>query len=110
MYSTKKNFLTFSMFSSVRSAERRPERHHLLPFFPRLNKKPLKNLCSLHGTVTDRFFFCASDAAFPSLKQNLTQMRCQPFENRDTHLFGTTINTRPNVIQSSTAAKLTRLR
>lgn len=89
----------FSMFPSVRPAQGRPERHHLLPFSPRLNKKKtLKKICVLSMALSPTTFFGASDEAFPSLKKKIIR-KCvvlskMPFEKCDTYLSGTTINTR----------------
>ena len=52
-------FLTFSTFSSVRSAERRPERHHLLQFSPRLNKENHSQICVLSMAMSPTAFFSA---------------------------------------------------
>jgi hypothetical protein len=59
---------------------------------------------------------CVSDAVFPSLKQNFTQMHCSfksaislISENRGSHLTHTIINTRWEATQRGMVAKLTRL-
>jgi hypothetical protein len=59
---------------------------------------------------------CVSDAVFPSLIQNFTQMRCSfksaislITENRGSHLTRATINTRWEATQRVMEAKLTRL-
>jgi hypothetical protein len=82
------------------------------------SRKPLKSLCSPHGISPKAVLsiLSVSDAVFPSLKQNFTQIR-RSFksamslitENLGSHLIRTTINTRWEATQRVMAAKLARL-
>jgi hypothetical protein len=94
---------TFS-FSSVRLVEGRPERSECsTEVSPRLNRENHSKVCVLPLALSPRAvssISCVSDAVFPSLNQNFTQMRCTfksavslITENRGSHVTRTAINT-----------------